>query len=330
MRPLFSLKKLALSFLVLPALLGLSSCEHPDGGGDGFTPSAALEEAFKKDFPSATEVAWVRYDVYAVASFIVPAKAAETKMTAWYTNDAAPQLVQQQQNMPGLESLPEAVRNAFYASAYNKSDTWRVDEVEVHRRHYAADQIIYKIELDALQAGKPDVDLFYDQDGVLLKEELDYDDDNGRDWDDDDMPISPDAYQSCLDFLNSRYPDYRVDDLERMDTRQHGTLFKAELEKRTGPEEEELDVFLSSDVQFLASSIEIPYRDLPQAVRTAAEQKYPAPAWEIEDEAKEWETNENKLLYSIEAEQEERGMETEVTAFFQEDGTLFNEYKKFD
>lgn len=328
MRAFFSWKKWAAAFLFMPVLIGLSSCEK-ENKNKGFEPSAALEQAFQEDFPTATEVAWVRYDVYAVASFKIPAKAEETKMTAWYTNTSSPELVQQQENIKGLDFLPEAVRNAFYASPYNQSDVWRVDEVEIHYRHYAGNQKTYKIELDAIQAGKPDVDLFYDETGALLKEEFDYDDDNGREWDDDDMPIDPSAYKQYVDFLQTRYPGYKIDDIERKNTKEYGILIKAELEKGSGPEKDELDVYLTTDLTWKASSREIDYRSLSQEIKNAVEQKYPSSKWEIEDDAKKWETS-DKVLYSIEAELESAGMETEVTAFFNEDGSFYKEFKKFD
>ena len=173
------------------------SCNKENGDNSDFEPSAALLQVFQEDFPQATDVRWEKYDVYAVASFSMPTKASASARTAWYTNTATPELVQEQQNMPGLEFLPEAVRAAFNASVYNDPEIWVVDEVEVHFRHYDYSGVqnevrrIYKIELDARVAGRPDVDLFYEEDGTLLNEKLDYDDrdDHGH-WDDDDMPLT--------------------------------------------------------------------------------------------------------------------------------------------
>lgn len=319
------------------------SCDNGNGnGGDDtdFTPSAALLQAFQEDFPQAVDVRWEKYEIYAVASFSVPTKAASSDMTAWYTNTATPELVQEQQNMSGLESLPEAVRNAFYTSLYNDPQVWRVDEVEIHFRHYdysgIQDEVrrVYKIELDAIVSGRPDVDLFYDEQGVLLNEKLDYDDDDrlGH-WDDDDMPLTGSISQAYVDFLNQKYPDYRIEELEREYSREYGMLVVAELEKSYRAKdddryEDELEVYMKEDATWLGTSREIHYRSLPVVVQSAVDQKYPRAQWEREDDAKEWDTPE-RPLYSVELEQDGR-YETEVTAFFDVDGTLVKEVKKFD
>lgn len=329
--------------------LVIVSCDKENGKTQGgFTPSDALLQVFQEDFPQAVDVQWEQYDVYAVASFSMPTKATASSRTAWYTNTATPELVQEQRNMPGLEYLPDAVRAAFNASVYNDPQSWRVDEVEIHFRHYDYSGVqtearrIYKIELDAIAAGRPDVDLFYEENGTLLNEKLDYDDDD-RDghghWDDDDMPISGENSQSYVDFLNQKYPDYRIEELEREYSREYGMLIVAELERKghyakddddwdDDRYEDELTVYMKEDATWLGTSKDMAYRNLPTAVFEAVGQKYPASQWEWEDDAKEWDTPE-RTLYSVELEQEGR-YETEVTAFFAEDGTFVKEVKKFD
>lgn len=314
------------------------SCNKEKGDNSDFEPSAALLQVFQEDFPQATDVRWEKYDVYAVASFSMPTKASASARTAWYTNTATPELVQEQQNMPGLEFLPEAVRAAFNASVYNDPEIWVVDEVEVHFRHYDYSGVqnevrrIYKIELDARVAGRPDVDLFYEEDGTLLNEKLDYDDrdDHGH-WDDDDMPLTGSISQAYVDFLNQKYPEYRIEELEREYSREYGLLVVAELEWRghgDGFEAEELEVYMKEDASWLGTSQEIHYRALPEEVQAAVDQRYPRNQWEREDDAEAWDTP-DQLLYSVELEKDGR-YETEVTAFFSEDGTLVKEYKKFD
>ena len=73
------------------------SCNKENGDNSDFEPSAALLQVFQEDFPQATDVRWEKYDVYAVASFSMPTKASASARTAWYTNTATPELVQEQQ-----------------------------------------------------------------------------------------------------------------------------------------------------------------------------------------------------------------------------------------
>ena len=120
---------------------------------------------------------------------------------------------------------------------------------------------------------------------------------------------------------------------------EYGMLIVAELERKghyakddddwdDDRYEDELTVYMKEDATWLGTSKDMAYRNLPAAVFEAVGQKYPASQWEWEDDAKEWDTPE-RTLYSVELEQEGR-YETEVTAFFAEDGTFVKEVKKFD
>lgn len=329
------MRKVCLALMALPFFFSLVSCEKKNET-PAFTPSAELQKTFEADFPGATDAAWVQYDIYAVVSFSVPAKSAANRMTAWYTNTDDPKLMQKQQALSSDSdmlpaSVPQAVKDAFNASVYNDPSVWRLDEVEIHYRYYEeTPRTVYKIELDAIQAGKYDVDLFYDETGKLLKEEIDYDDidDTGREWDDDDMPIDPGMMDKYIQFVNQKYPDYEIDEIERKHTRVEGytTIIEVELEKRGL--DEERNVYLNVDASWIATSKEIRFMELPQAIISKISAQYAG--WEKEDEAEEWETAQNTTVYSIELEQENRNEDIEMLVFFDASGNVLKEIRKFD
>lgn len=362
MRIKTKMKEFAITMMAAFSMLNVS-CDPNGGGGTkgDFTPSDALKQALAEDFPGATDVQWTEYDVYAVASFyntVVVEQASKASsgtardMTAWYTNTSSPELVQDQRTMQGLEFLPAAVRQAFESSAYNRPDVWRVDEVEVHNRRYGFDgqqntvRRVYKIELDAIVAGRPDVDLFYDETGLLLNEKLDYDDrdDDDHIWDDDDMPFSDANNQAYVDFIKQKYPEYRIEEMEREYSRGYGAMVVvAELERVRAQakdddwddddwdddrDDDELSVYMTEEATWIGTSQEMDYNAMPDAVRTAMNNRYPRGQWDWEDDGKHWDCPSGQY-YSVELEQEDR-YETELTAYFQADGTFVKEVKKFD
>ena len=66
-----------------------------------------------------------------------------------------------------LQLLPEAVRNVFQNGQYA---SWRVDDIDKYER---TDRTFYLIEIET--KGQQDRDLFFGEDGTLLKDEVDRD-----------------------------------------------------------------------------------------------------------------------------------------------------------
>lgn len=335
------MKQIFCVLFCMPFLLSLVSCgdDTQDGGGSSTPPSAALGEAFEADFPGAVDVSWTSYNEYAIVSFNLKTKSTSTSYLAWYTNTNTPELVQQQEKVDagsGMlpSSLPQAIRDHFNQSIYNNSAQWRVDEVEIHKRYYAQNyngsQLVYKIELDAIQAGVYDVDLYYDEQGLLLKECVDYDDDRDHDWDDNDVPVSSDKMKEYIAAAQGKYPGYRVDDVERISTRVEGytTLIMVEMEKEQGGNDEEIEVLLQENASWLATSFEMDYSRLPQEIAAVVSSTYAG--WEVDEDAYRWETADATypVLYSVEMEKEEGNMETEQHVFFSQDGKVVRTLSK--
>lgn len=300
--------------LCLAVALVFSACDRTPRE---FEPGWELLSAFQEDFPKAVDVKWTKYREYAIATFDLAQKQSTGSMKAWYENNDNPRLVQVQSQMPGLESLPQAVQKAFQSSTYNDPATWRVDEVEVHKRHYDVNgsrKTVYKIELDAIVPQKPDVDLFYTQDGTLIKESKDYDDDDNDDWDEDDIPIVPGEDNIYVAFINRNYPGFKIKELERITTKDYGTVVKAEIEKTTSPYQE-YDVYMREDASHLATGEEIYNSDLPQAVKQSLAYEYSG--YHQEDAAR-WAVSDGLVLYSVEL--ESFSGEQEYMVFFDAEG----------
>ena len=158
----------------------LSSCDDDEnesyqGGQDGSNRPAYVSpetfQAFNQRYPGAMGVKWRKdgkSEEYLVASFSLPISRAENHGTwfdheAWFDNIGNWYMTEI--NMETMiDRLPEAVRNAFNASEYAKSD-WRVTEVDMLSR---VNTVIYIIEVEGTENGrKVEVDLYYSEDGVL-------------------------------------------------------------------------------------------------------------------------------------------------------------------
>ena len=85
-------------------------------------------------------------------------------MEAWYDSDAI-WCMTETDLRTDLNELPGLVKNAFETSEYMD---WRVDDIDKYERPSG---IFYLIEVE--KSGQQDRDLFYDEDGTLLKDVVD-------------------------------------------------------------------------------------------------------------------------------------------------------------
>lgn len=333
-------KKVLWTFCSLSFVVFLASCDRDKDDNGSFTPSAALEKAFEADFPSAKDVKWMSYGDYAVVSFNMGSKALMADNLAWYTNTSSPELLQRQEVMGGEEgmlpsSLPQAVKDAFVSTGYADPAKWRVDEVEIQDRYYVSgysgSRRVYKIELDAVQPVLSDVDLYFDEQGVLLKECIDHDDDVDQDWDDYDIPLSPEMVKKYVSAAQDKYPGYKVDEIERLATPvlEYPDLVLVEMEREVAGEDEEIAVFLKLDATWLATCFEQDFVMLPQAVKDVLQTSYVG--WEIEDSYR-WESSDAtySTFYSVEMEKEEGSVEAERHVFFDETGKVMRTVSKYE
>ena len=137
----------------------LSACDH-----DNDLPSSKVPEtvksAFEAKFPAVVKAEWEKKSGYYVAEF----RDNGLDMEAWYDSDAI-WCMTETDLRTDLNELPGLVKNAFETSEYMD---WRVDDIDKYERPSG---VFYLIEVE--KSGQQDRDLFYDEDGTLLKDVVD-------------------------------------------------------------------------------------------------------------------------------------------------------------
>ena len=204
------MKKLLSTCLLSVALLGtLAACSDDDKLSSNLPPGTSevpenILSQFNTDYPDAQDVTWTQDGEYYTASF---SEDGSSKNQAWYERDGRWGMTQYE--IP-FDRLPAAVAEAFAATEYGQAGSeWRVDrEVDVLERRDGT-ETIYIIEAER---GESDVDLYYAEDGVLLKEILDAEPDKNYG---EYLPQTPD--NTLQTWLEQRFPGYRMVDLDTDD-----------------------------------------------------------------------------------------------------------------
>lgn len=152
------MKKFTVLVMGLVSLGAMAGCEDDDR--KSVRVPAAVQGAFGKMFPAASHVEWEDRGGYVVADF----RSAGTVMQAWF--DAAGKWHMTEEDISYAE-LPQAVRTAYEAGDYA---AWHVDDVDKLQRN--GQETVYVIEVEH---AKQEFDLYYSEDGVLLREAADTD-----------------------------------------------------------------------------------------------------------------------------------------------------------
>lgn len=246
--------KLFISGTVLSLmLLGAASCNRqmPDmlPGGE-VTPE--LQAALYEMYPDAQDVVWSMKGVYYVATF--KASAADVRSSsvdmiscsAWF--DASYQWQMTETDIP-QDMIPDAVWAAFDATEYAD---WRIDDIDMLRR--GGVETIYIIEVEGTTADgiRQDVDLYFSEDGVLVKTVIDAEDD----YDYSDY-IPDSAPESIEELIASMYPDARI----------------VEIDVENGMTEVEIidgrvcrEVFFDASMNWLFTRTEVRQSDVPDDI----------------------------------------------------------------
>lgn len=239
--------KLKMYFMLMAiGLLGFSlqSCDDDD---DNIKVPAELQNALYNKYPTAQWVEWETEGSYYVAEFYYNNWEAE----AWFTRDGIWQMTET--DLP-FNDLPSAVRNAFQNSTYAQ---WRVDDVDMLER--TGLEVFYVIEVES---GNMETDLHYSQDGILLKELTDG---GGNSyW----PPVQPDnsVMNSVRDFINEHYADARIIEIDQE---------QGNIEVDIIHENRNKDVTFDTQGNWLSTSWDLFYNELPQAVSQAVQTAYP-------------------------------------------------------
>lgn len=229
--------------LLFTALLvsgfAFTSCDDDD---NNYTPDGKIQEAFINKYPNAQRVEWEKkYDHY-VADFYLDGIERE----AWINSQG--EWVMTESDIR-FNDLPEAIQTAFQASEYK---AWKVDDVDLLER--VEMDPVYVIEVEQ---GKQEFDLYYAEDGTLIKAVEDTDND------DEHRPTSiPEALKTVID---TRYPGAVI---LNMDTE------KGIIEIDIRHENISKEVHFNSQNEWLYTSWDVKRADVPAAVLNAITQNY--------------------------------------------------------
>lgn len=157
------MKKNLVIFLSLFIAISLTSCEKDDDIRTSQVPDGVMA-TFQAMYPQAEYVEWEKKkNGYYVADFF----AAGSDLKVWINKNGAWSMTESDIS---LADLPEAVQNAFKSSQYAD---WHIEDLDKYER---TDRTFYLIEIE--KKGKRDRKLFYAEDGKLLKDEQDKENDD--------------------------------------------------------------------------------------------------------------------------------------------------------
>lgn len=205
--------KLIVSGCILSLMLSATSCnkQRPENL-QNIEATPELQAALFDLYPEAQDVKWSQKNSYYVADFKAPAGVTPevrsdngdlVNYSAWF--DAQYQWQMTEEDLPQY-MIPDAVWAAFDATEYAD---WRIDDIDMLRR--GGVETIYIIEVEGTTADgvHQEVDLYFSEDGVLVKTVIDAEEDYDY-W--DYIPDTPSG--SIEEFIAANYPGARIVDID--------------------------------------------------------------------------------------------------------------------
>ena len=171
---------------LLLAGFAFTSC---DDDNDNYTQGEEIVNVLYEKYPNAQRVDWELQRDHYVADF----RDNNIEKEAWFNTKG--EWVMTESDIP-FEDLPQAIQTAFGESEYKD---WRVDDVDMLER--VEMETMYVIEVEK---GKQEFDLFYAEDGILIKAIEDLDNN-----------YQPNTVPEVLkNFINNKYPQATIVDIE--------------------------------------------------------------------------------------------------------------------
>lgn len=156
--------KLCGLFSLLCAAFLLTGCDDDKDLKFSDVP-VEVSSSFESKYPSATRVEWEKRGSYYVAEFWQDG--ADTNV--WFHSDGDWAMTETDL-VARLEVLPAAVQTDFNAGQYA---SWRIEDIDKYER---PGEVFYRVEIETM--GQPERNLFYGEDGTLLKDEVDRENDD--------------------------------------------------------------------------------------------------------------------------------------------------------
>lgn len=260
-------------FLLL-VVLGAMGCDDDDNIKN--VPEG-VKSSFNERYPNAKKVEWEQKNGYYVADF----RNDGCETDAWF--DGSGIWYMTETDVP-FDALPEVVKSAFRSSQYG---SWRVDDVDKLEKNGL--ELLYVIEVEQ---GEREVDLNYSEDGVLVREIVDNDNDNHYP---DPLPNG-----AIKEFINNKYSGAVIMDIEN-DSR------GVEVDIIHDGKSKEV-LFDKSNV-WVSTSWDITINALPTEVSNAVRAKYPTA---VIDDVDYFEVPSGIDYYLIELELEPNDVEMKI------------------
>ncbi|MDH6358579.1 PepSY-like domain-containing protein [Parabacteroides sp. PF5-9] len=213
----------------LSALSVITSCDDDHH----FTPENTVVNAFNLQYPNAERVEWETKAGFKVADFILNTHQTE----AWFDYDGSWLLTETDLT---FNELPAEVQKSFNESPYQ---SWHIDDVDQLERVNAA--LIYVIEVEQ---GKEEYDLYYSEEGTLIKEVNDH-------TNAEHIPVVIPG--TIIDEIKRMYPNAVIRDIDKK-----GTFFEFEIQD--GHIEREL--LFNSEQKWVSTTWDIRQADVPAIV----------------------------------------------------------------
>ena len=198
------MKKYALFLLAAASLNAFASCNDDDDRHESNPQwngvSEMVVKTFNEMYPDAKNIEWEVRNGYAVAEFYTAsgAKGDDENTKAWFDNQLGDWAMTESDVTSA--NIPQAVLAAFEASEYAD---WRIDDIDMVLRNGM--ELVYVLEVEQ---GERDIDLYYSEDGVLVKSIAGSVNNDYSDF----IPQQPTG--SVTDWIASNYPDARVVDID--------------------------------------------------------------------------------------------------------------------
>lgn len=194
----------------------MTSCNDNDDLHSNPVPENIPEKVileFNAKYPNATNVTWSTKDTYAVANFYLPSTRTEShepNNTAWFNMAGHWNMTETEIS---YQQLPEAVKTAFEASPYA---SWRIDNEIDKLQRSDNNETLYIIEASQKEGNvETEVDLYYTEEGILVKEIVNAETDNDYH---EYLPQQPEG--NIQTWLDQNFPNVRIVDY---DCEQNGT-----------------------------------------------------------------------------------------------------------
>lgn len=179
-------KVLLFVFLLITGVV-MTSCNQKKQ----YRPDAKIVNAFNMKYPKANQVEWEQKQGYYVAEFHDNGIECE----AWFDNNGKWSMTESNIR---YNALPQAIRDNFEKSMYSN---WKKDDVDKIERMGMNPVYIIEIEKEG-----QDTDLYYSENGMLVKTVNDVDKENRFGY----LPVPADI----KDMIKQKYPDAMIIDME--------------------------------------------------------------------------------------------------------------------